>query len=155
MRVLNSPLYPFDYSAAVDEIASAVREYARQAAGEVDLSAVVADLDHLSKVVARWTADASKRASSGDADARRRANRTMRRLARILVPLNYARGERFDHDAAVKFPAVPRLESSRPARHTAAATVRLTRVGSLPQTLSKASAVALPGGRLMVPGKSR
>ena len=26
------------------------------------------------------------------------------------MPLNYARGERFDHDPAVKLPVVPRLE---------------------------------------------
>jgi len=28
------------------------------------------------------------------------------------VPLNYARGERFDHDPATKFGAVPRLEAA-------------------------------------------
>ena len=30
----------------------------------------------------------------------------------MLVPLNYARGERFDHDPALKFGAVPRLEAA-------------------------------------------
>ena len=30
----------------------------------------------------------------------------------ILVPLGYARGERFDHDPAVKLPAVPRLAAA-------------------------------------------
>ena len=28
------------------------------------------------------------------------------------MPLNYARGERFDHDPALKFGAVPRLEAA-------------------------------------------
>ena len=37
LRVINAPLYPFDYSAAVDEIAKAVGEYRDAAAGEVDL----------------------------------------------------------------------------------------------------------------------
>ena len=36
----------------------------------------------------------------------------LRRIARLLVPLNYARGERFDHDPALKFGAVPRLEAA-------------------------------------------
>ena len=36
----------------------------------------------------------------------------MLRLARVLVPLNYARGERFDHDPAMKLPAVPRFEAA-------------------------------------------
>jgi hypothetical protein len=37
----------------------------------------------------------------------------LRRIARLLVPLNYARGERFDHDPALKFGAVPRLEAAK------------------------------------------
>ena len=36
----------------------------------------------------------------------------LRQIARLLVPLNYARGERFDHDPALKFGAVPRLEAA-------------------------------------------
>ena len=31
-------------------------------------------------------------------------------LARILVPLNYARGERFDHDPAIHLGIIPRLD---------------------------------------------
>ena len=38
--------------------------------------------------------------------------RTLRQIARLLVPLNYARGERFDHDPALKFGPVPRLEAA-------------------------------------------
>jgi hypothetical protein len=33
-------------------------------------------------------------------------------VARLLVPLNYAKGERFDHDPALKFGPVPRLEAA-------------------------------------------
>ncbi len=36
----------------------------------------------------------------------------MRRLARLIVPLNYARGERFDHDPALKLGPVPKLEGA-------------------------------------------
>jgi hypothetical protein len=109
VRVVNAPLYPFDYAAAVDEIAKAVTDYRDRAAGEVDLGPVLADLAALRSAIASWRADAERRVTSG-ADERRRLNATLRRLARILVPLNYARGERFDHDPAVKLPAVPRLE---------------------------------------------
>jgi DNA-binding beta-propeller fold protein YncE len=50
-------------------------------------------------------------------------------------------------------PAVPRLASVRStASHTVPRLIPVKRVGSLPQALSKASAVALPGGRLMVLG---
>jgi DNA-binding beta-propeller fold protein YncE len=52
---------------------------------------------------------------------------------------------------------LPAVASRTPARSPARRTsvvrgLRVTRVGSLPQALSKASAVALPGGRLMVLG---
>jgi hypothetical protein len=49
---------------------------------------------------------------AGNDAERRRVNATLRRLARLLVPLNYARGERFDHDPAIKFGPVPRLEAA-------------------------------------------
>ncbi len=111
-RVVNAPLYPFDYVAATDEIAAAVRRYHEAAAGAVDLSPVVDDLQALGGAIASWRAAAERAvaAAPGDAAVRRAANATLRRLARILVPLNYARGERFDHDPAVKLGVVPRLE---------------------------------------------
>jgi len=108
-RVVNAPLYPFDYTASVDEIEKAVGEYRDRAAGEVDLTPVLEDLRRLREAIAAWRQEADRRVAAGGAE-RRRLNATMRRLARILVPLNYARGERFDHDPAVKLAAVPRLE---------------------------------------------
>jgi N-acetylated-alpha-linked acidic dipeptidase len=86
-----------------------VADYRDRAAGEVDLDSLVHDLARLREAVARWRPEA-ERAAGADAVQRRRANATLRRLARILVPLNYARGERFDHDPAIKLPVVPRLE---------------------------------------------
>jgi len=109
IRVLNAPLYPFDYSLAVDEIAAAVTSYSA-ASGDVDLKPVLDDLAELRQAIVAWRSDAERRIGSGDTVERRKANATQRRLARILIPLNYARGERFDHDPAVKFGTVPRLE---------------------------------------------
>ena len=60
------------------------------------------------------------RGAPSDAARRRAVNAILRRLARILVPMNYARGERFDHDPAVKFGVVPRLEGSAAAGATSA-----------------------------------
>ena len=89
-------------------------ESIRSAAGAVDLAPVLADLRALRAAVVSWTAEAGRRmqAAPDDHALRRRLNATLRRLARILVPLNYARGERFDHDPAIKLPAVPRLEAA-------------------------------------------
>jgi hypothetical protein len=47
---------------------------------------------------------------TNDPSVRRNVGARLRRLARILVPIDYSRGERFDHDRAVKQGVVPRLE---------------------------------------------
>jgi N-acetylated-alpha-linked acidic dipeptidase len=114
VRLINAPLHPFDYTATVDEMRAVVDKYLRAAAGHVDLSPVLEDLTALRDDIAAWQRDceARLREHSGDAGERRQANAVMRRLARTLVPLNYARGERFDHDPATKFGAVPRLETA-------------------------------------------
>lgn len=114
VRVANAPLHPFDYGATMAEIASAVGRYQEAAGGEVDLMSIVEDLRALRADWGRWRNEAERLVEEAPRDAalRRRLNATLRRLARILVPLNYARGERFDHDPAVKLPAVPRLEAA-------------------------------------------
>jgi hypothetical protein len=114
IRVANAPLHPFDYTASVDEIAAAVGRYQDAAGAELDLTPIVEDLRGLRAAIQRWRVEAERRvaAAPGDAGLRRSLNVTLRRLARLLVPLNYARGERFDHDPAIKLPAVPRLEAA-------------------------------------------
>ena len=112
IRTVNAPLHPFDYRATIAEIRGAVREYRSAAEGVVDLQPVLDDLDALASDYARWRGEAEARVIVGDAHDRRRLNATLRRVARQLVPLNYARGERFDHDPAVKFGPVPRLEAA-------------------------------------------
>src|SRR5690606_17040921 len=99
LRVLNAPLHPFDYAAAVEEIAQAVRSYQTAADGEFDFSAVLADLETLAADIRAWRLDVAARAQTAkDRALQKQANHVLRRLARVLVPLNYARGERFDHD---------------------------------------------------------
>lgn len=114
VRILNAPLHPFDYARPVEEMATAVGEYQQAAAGDVDFAPILSELARLGDDVRAWRADAESRIGHAPADAelRRRLNATLRRIARLLVPLNYARGERFDHDPAVKFGIVPRLEAA-------------------------------------------
>jgi hypothetical protein len=114
VRVVNSPVYPFDYAAAIDEIRGVVQQYHDEAAGEVDLSPLLGDLSAAREELLAWRrgCEAHVHARPDDDDARRRTNGTLRRIARILTPLNYARGERFDHDPATKLGPVPRLDAA-------------------------------------------
>jgi hypothetical protein len=114
IRIVNAPLHPFDYSLAVDEIAAAVGQYQAAAGGEFDFRATLDALGELRDDLTSWRVDAEARikAAPDDALVRRRLNAILRRMARLLVPLNYARGERFDHDPALKFGTVPRLEGA-------------------------------------------
>ena len=113
-RILNAPLHPFDYALAVEEIASAVGQYQQASGGEIDFGSILEALAGLGGDLRAWRADAEARIERAPADAasRRRLNGVLRRIARLLVPLNYARGERFDHDPALKFGPVPRLEAA-------------------------------------------
>ncbi len=114
IRVLNAPLHPFDYAAAAEEIGQAIGQYQRAAAGEVDFSPLISDLEALAGDIRAWRSEAEARLRERPEDEaeRRRCNEVLRQIARVLVPLNYARGERFDHDPATKFGPVPRLEAA-------------------------------------------
>ena len=114
VRLLNAPLHPFDYAAAVDEMRAAVATYHEAASGVVDFAPLLAEMDALSTALTAWRGQAETRAGRGAATAteRRKLNAAWRRVARLLVPLNYAKGERFDHDPALKLGVVPKLEGA-------------------------------------------
>jgi N-acetylated-alpha-linked acidic dipeptidase len=112
LRIVNAPMYPFDYAHAIDEIAASVQQY-EAVPGAPDFQPLLIDLKLLRSDFIRWQAESlAQLGCTRDSETRRDINDRLRRLARILVPLNYSRGERFDHDPAVKPGVVPRLESS-------------------------------------------
>jgi len=131
VRILNAPLHPFDYAAAVDEMRAAVSKYHEAAAGEIDLGPIVHDLARLAGEIGAWRLERDARVAQApdDQDLRRRANAALRRIARLLVPLNYAKGERFDHDPALKFGIVPRLEGAASLPQAPAEMKPFARVG--------------------------
>ena len=108
-RVLNATILPLDYRATVKEIAGAVDGYRKQAAGLVDFSAVDRELKQLKAALRAFYAGLARPPSGAAAE---RANDILKELARILVPINYAAGERFDHDPALPLGPVPRLAAA-------------------------------------------
>jgi hypothetical protein len=112
VRILNAPVYPFDYTKPLEEMSEAIDRYQAAAGSELDLSSVASALASTSAALAAWRRDVDRRVTEApdDEELRRHVNATLRRVARLLVPLNYAKGERFDHDPALKFGVLPRLE---------------------------------------------
>ncbi len=109
VRVLNATVLPFDYRATVNEIAEAVDACRKQAAGLLDFLSLGRELKQLKTALRTFYASLARSPRGAAAE---RANDTLKELARILVPINYAAGERFDHDPALPFGAVPRLAAA-------------------------------------------
>jgi len=114
LHIAKTAIYPFDYTAPLLEMGAAVQRYQAAAGNQMDFSGVSQDLARLRRAISAWRSDSDTELSRHPSDTalRRRLNATMRGLSRVLVSLGFARGERFDHDPAVPFSALPRLEAA-------------------------------------------
>jgi hypothetical protein len=130
VRILNAPVHPFDYTKPLEEMADALGRYQEAAGSELDLSSVASALAATSAALSAWRRDVDRRIQEADdRELRRHVNATLRRVARLLVPLNYAKGERFDHDPALKFGVLPRLEPAASLASTPPELKPFARVG--------------------------
>ena len=108
-RLATCEFLPFDYRAAVREIAAAVREYAEAAAHVFDVEPLLHECEELIGELGAFYGRAEQVVSDGaGADVRAALERTQLMLARELVPVNYAR-RRYYHDPALETPPVPDL----------------------------------------------
>ncbi|HET6781968.1 MAG TPA: M28 family peptidase [bacterium] len=110
-RAANSPIYPLDFQATAGEFVRTLERY-QEASGEAfDLQPVIEEARGLENSLARFydSAHQSSSRNVNDPDVRR-INETQRRLARVLVPINYSRAGRFRHDPAIDVPPLPDLE---------------------------------------------
>jgi hypothetical protein len=105
-RVLNAEILPFDHRLAVREMADAIERYRTEAGDQVDLSPVTREISGLRAALDRFYEATTAPHRSIPADT---ANQVIMELARLLVPINYAAGERFAHDPALPLGTVPRL----------------------------------------------
>ncbi|WP_270933633.1 M28 family peptidase [Falsiroseomonas oryzae] len=113
LRVTQPEVLPFDFTATAEEFAATVARYAQAAGDHADLTPAVEATEAFRVAVQRLQADAS----SGKVPAAR-ANAVLKRLARILVPVNFTTGPRFTHDPAYTAPPLPCLAvATELARH--------------------------------------
>lgn len=107
-RTANAPLHPFDWRRTTAEFAGTLERYASATGSSFDFAPSRAALAELDAALTRFYAQAPTSANAGAA-ASRRFNAAQRRLARILVPINYTRAGQFRHDPALNVPPLPDL----------------------------------------------
>jgi len=109
-RAANAPVPPFDFRLTLDAFEQTLGRYQEQAGGRFDFSPARPEIDALRRDLDRFydrvAALAGRAATDPEA---RRAARIQRQLARILIPVNYARLGRFWQDPAQNIPPLPDL----------------------------------------------
>ncbi len=109
-RVANAAVPPFDFRLTLDQFRQALDGYQAQAGERCDFSPVDADLAALREALDAFYGDVAQLATAAASDeTARRAAQVQRTLARILIPVNYAREGRFWQDPAQNVPALPDL----------------------------------------------
>ncbi|MBA2519281.1 MAG: M28 family peptidase [Chloroflexia bacterium] len=108
LRTANAPLHPFDWRRTTADMERTINDY-QEAAGEAfDFAATRAALASLDLALTDFYQDASDKTDPSAPEART-FNKIQRRLARLLVPVNYSRMAPFWHDPALHVPALPDL----------------------------------------------
>jgi peptidase M28-like protein len=110
LRVLNAPVHPFDFRLVVSEFARTLHGYQERAGEGFDFGPAQAALEELRTRLEIFyrRVDELQHRPVRDPEAQR-SSAVIRRLARILVPLNFTREGRFRHDPAVPIHPLPDL----------------------------------------------
>jgi hypothetical protein len=124
-RAAAMPILPFDFRLLLDSIESALNGYQSHAGDAFDFSPANAEIARLRSALDAYQDNVVALAGGSATDpAVREAAETQRQLARILLPVHYARDGRFRQDPAENVPPLPELSVVRvlaaadPGSHT-------------------------------------
>lgn len=106
-RNANAGILPMDWRATAREFQQTIADYQEQADGLFDFSATAAEASALLADLETFY-DKTGKGEIGEGIA----NQAIQELARILVPLNFNRTDRFRHDPALTIPPLPALEEA-------------------------------------------
>ena len=108
-RMANADVFAFDFRAVADEFAATLERYDKAAGSRFDLSPARSEVKALKACLEQFYAAAADAAVSADVQACAPFNEAILRMARILVPINFARLGRFWHDPALPILPLPDL----------------------------------------------
>lgn len=107
LRNANATVLPFDWRATAKEFLHTVDAYQKKAGDRFDLTPTREAIIGLSQALANFYAGIERGTIAPKA-----ANAVIQGLARILVPLNYTREQRFSHDPAIPIPELPAIATA-------------------------------------------
>ncbi|MEI5676799.1 M28 family peptidase [Mesorhizobium sp. CGMCC 1.15528] len=107
LRNANAEYLPFDWRATAREFAATVAGYQAKAGDRFDLSASRKAVAELSEALEAFYARVADKSIEPKA-----ANTVIQDLARILVPINFTRVNRFRHDPALTIPPLPSIAAA-------------------------------------------
>ncbi len=114
-QILNAYIYPFDFRKWAEEAVKLLEHY--QAAGQnlFDLKPVIDEIKGLHQALSHfyWEAEKTYLKRRKNWDRFRKINQCLLELGRILIPIDYTKGERYSHDPAIHIPSFPTFEAVR------------------------------------------
>jgi hypothetical protein len=128
LRLVNAPVLPLDYARVARTVGETLDELGAAAHGRFDLGPAAAAAARLSERADALAGVLDRAAAAENGPAPAAANRTLVRLSRILVPLAYTTGDRFQHDLALPLAPLAGLQPVRelPGLDPASDTFRFT-----------------------------
>ncbi len=108
LRVLNAPLHPADWRAAATDFRRTLERYQEAAGSTFGFGPSFEALGQMEAALEAMYASAPGADTADDA-AVKRFNFAQRRLARLLVRINFSRMTEFWHDPAINVPPLPDL----------------------------------------------
>ncbi|WKA59171.1 M28 family peptidase [Planococcus shenhongbingii] len=110
LRAVNSSIHPFNFAATAKEFKDTLQFYQRQAGKHFDFGLSMQEADNLEQELLMFYKGMERlRELPATASEVQRANAKLRKLARILIPINFSRMGKYRHDPALNVPALPDL----------------------------------------------
>ncbi|MDB5074474.1 MAG: protease-associated domain protein [Chloroflexi bacterium] len=108
LRVLSAPIHPFDWRRTTAEFRGTLTRYQQAAGAAFDFTPAFEAVAALDAALARFYAATPIAIEPASAQVRR-FNAVQRRLARLLIPVNFSAMPSFYHDPALHVPHLPDL----------------------------------------------
>lgn len=109
-RTVNDAVHPFNFVNTADEYVATIKGYGEEAGDAFDLGPALEEALALRQDLMRFYSELEPLGAAEVGDPRcAEANERIRRLARILIPINFSRRGKFRHDPALDVPPLPDL----------------------------------------------